>query len=533
MPHRSDDPATIERDRREATRVGMTLAFHARQAPDRPAITAPAGTRTFGELNARSNQLVRALRAGGLGSGDSVALVCSNRPEFAEVFGAVLRGGLRVTPINWHLTAQEIAYIVENCDAQALVGDARFAEVLFAAGGLCPKVAMRLAVGGEIGGFDPYDEVLDRFSGEDIDDPELGSQMLYTSGTTGHPKGVRRPPAAAARSTAATQITRMAAYVPGEDVHLCTGPVYHAAPLAFSLLGPLNVGVHVVMMDGWKPERCLASIERHRVTHSHMVPTMFHRLLALPEETRARYDVSSLRFIVHGAAPCPVHVKQAMIDWVGPIVYEYYAATEGFGSIVTPDVWLAHPGTVGMPPPGQVRVLAEDGRELGPNQIGKLYLRAPEGGRFEYYKDLQKTASAYRDDSGYFTLGDMGYVDDEGYLFLSDRSADVIISGGVNIYPAEVDAVLLTHPAVADSATVGVPNEEWGEEVRAVVTLRAGFIRSDALEVELVAHCREHLAHYKCPKRVDFVEELPRHDTGKIYRRLVRERYWQGHEKKI
>jgi long-chain acyl-CoA synthetase len=222
-----------------------------------------------------------------------------------------------------------------------------------------------------------------------------------------------------------------------------------------------------------------------------------------------------------------------MIEWLGPIVYEYYAATEGFGALVTPEVWLERPGTVGLPPEGQVLVIGDDGSELGPGEVGRLYLRAPEGGRFEYYKDARKTEGAYRGDSAYFTLGDMGYKDADGYLFLSDRSADVIISGGVNIYPAEVDAALLTHPAVADSATVGAPNDEWGEEVRAVVTLRDGYVRSDALEVELVAHCREHLAHYKCPKRVDFVEELPRHDTGKIYRRLVRERYWLGHEKKI
>jgi long-chain acyl-CoA synthetase len=511
----------------------MAIAVHARDQGEAPAVTAPAGARTWASLNARANQLVRALHAAGLRSGDSVALVCSNRPEFAEVFAAVMRSGLRVTPINWHLTAQEIAYIVDNCDARALVGDARFAETLFEAGAQSPDVRLRLAVGGEIGGFDDYEVALAPHGAGDIPDPELGTQMLYTSGTTGHPKGVHRPAAAAARASAATQIARLAAYAAGKDVHLCTGPLYHAAPLAFSLLGPLNVGVHVVMMDGWKPERCLALIEEHRVTHSHMVPTMFHRLLALPEEVRARYDLSSLRFVVHGAAPCPVHVKQAMIDWLGPIVYEYYAATEGFGSLVTPEVWLERPGTVGLPPEGQVRVLGEDGEPVGPGQVGKLYLRAPEKGRFEYYKDAAKTEGAYRGDSGYFTLGDMGYVDEDGYLFLSDRSADVIISGGVNIYPAEVDAVLLTHPAVADAATVGAPNEEWGEEVRAVVTLREGHMRSDALEVELVAHCREHLAHYKCPKRVDFVEELPRHDTGKIYRRLVRERYWQGHEKKI
>jgi long-chain acyl-CoA synthetase len=263
------------------------------------------------------------------------------------------------------------------------------------------------------------------------------------------------------------------------------------------------------------------------------VPTMFHRLLGLPDELRQRLDLKSLRVILHGAAPCPVHVKQAMMEWLGPIVYEYYASTEGFGSFVRPEVWLQRPGTVGKPAPDQVRILDDAGQPVPPSQVGKIYLRAPEGARFEYFKDEAKTASAYRSDQPYYTLGDMGYMDEEGFLFLSDRSADVIISGGVNIYPAEIDAVLLTHPGVADTATVGVPDDDWGEAVRAVITLRNGYAPGDALEHELIEHCRARLAHFKCPRRVDFVDELPRHDTGKIYRRLVRDRYWQGRERRI
>jgi long-chain acyl-CoA synthetase len=501
----------------------MTLALHARVAPDRLAVVSPFGDRTFAELNANANRLVRALRTRGIGAGDALVLVLANRPEFAEVMAACQRMGVRVTPANWHLTAGELAYIVADSDAAVVVGDARFASAVAPASDGAP---IRLAVGGSIDGFDAYADALAEHPGDDITDPVLGRTMLYTSGTTGRPKGVDRPAAAAAAVTAlATAVAGATRYDATTDVHLCTGPLYHAAPLAFSLLGPLAYGVTVVLMDGWDAEETLRLVERHGVTHTHMVPTMFHRLLALPDDVKGRYDVSSMRVVLHGAAPCPVPVKQALIEWLGPVVYEYYAATEGGGTFVGPEEWLKKPGTVGRPVGEEmIRILDPvDDTDLGPDAIGTVYLRAPAEGRFRYYKDDAKTASSYRGD--YFTLGDHGYLDADGYLFLTGRSAELIISGGVNIYPAEVDAVLLMHPAVADAGTIGIPDDEWGEVVHSVVELKEGVASSAELAQELVIWCQDHLAHYKCPRAVDFVDELPRHDNGKLYRRKLRDMY--------
>jgi len=528
-------PYTIERstlDRRSASRCGMGLAWYASETPERPAILAPAGDRSFDQLNARANQLVRALRARGLQAGDAVALVCTNRPEFAEVYSAVLRCGLRLTPINWHLTGPEMAYIVNDCGARALIGDVRVAEALGAAAAEIPKTDVRIAIGGALSGFDRYDEVLEEESTADLTDPTLGATMLYTSGTTGRPKGVRRSAPARVRPGLAL-VAHHTNYQRERDMNLCTGPLYHAAPLAFSLAGPLAAGVGIVLMERWDSEEALRLIEQHRITHTHMVPTMFHRLLSLTESVRSQYDLSSMAMILHGAAPCPVAIKGALMEWLGPIVYEYYAATEGWGSFVTPEVWLERPGTVGKPEDGQVRIAGESGDALPPGEVGKIYLRTPTHDRFKYHGDKAKTRGAYDSSGEYFTLGDVGYLDEQGYLYLTDRSADLIISGGVNIYPAEVDAVLLSHPAVADCATIGIPSEDWGEEVRAVVELRAGQVGTDALSGELTAFCRERLAHYKCPRGIDFTHTLPREDSGKIFRRRVREKYWSDRERKI
>jgi len=505
---------------RTAVERGMAVATYAADDPDRAAIVSEFGNRTYAELNDRSNRLVRALRRRGLVAGDAVGLLARNRPEFAEVYAACLRAGWRLTPVNFHLTGPEAGYILDDCDAKAFVADAGFAEAAGDAVTHAPADTARLAIGGDIGGFEPYDGALAAEDGDDIDDPTLGSTMLYTSGTTGRPKGVVRGDRGTAVSSA---ITTMLGYRPG-DVHLCAGPLYHAAPLAYSLAIPLAAGATVVVMDRWDAEETLRLVERHRVTHTHMVPTMFHRLVQLPDEVRDRYDLSSMRSIVHGAAPCPVAVKQRMIEWWGPVLWEYYAATEGSATRVDSNTWLTKPGTVGKPNPlDQVLVGDEDGQPVPAGQVGLVWLKAPSTGRFNYFKDDGKTASTYRGD--YFTLGDMGYFDEDGFLFLTDRTANLIISGGVNIYPAEVDAVLLEHPAVGDVATIGVPNAEWGEEVKAVVEPTPGVEPTPALADELVAFCRDRLAHYKCPRSVDFVDSLPRQDNGKIYKRLLRDRY--------
>jgi len=513
---------SVETQRRqELADKGMTLAFWADRQGDREAIISPTGTRTFKELNENANRLARALRRRGLRAGDAVALLCDNRPEFAEVLCACQRAGLRLTTVNWHLTVDEVAYMVSDCEAKALFADTPRGEVAVGAAARADAEVLVVAIGGGFEGAESYDQMLAGEDGADLEDAVLGTSMLYTSGTTGRPKGVSRPQG----GTPSSFNLNIYGYAEdADDRHLCTGPLYHAAPLLFSLAVPLAFGVGVVLMERWDAEDALHLIDAHKITHTHMVPTMFHRLLSIPEETRRRYDVSSLRYVLHGAAPCPVVTKQRLIEWLGPIVSEYYAATEGLGSFVDSATWLAHPGTVGKPlAEGLVIVADVSGTPLPAGETGLVFLKAVDGVGFEYYKDPAKTADTYVGE--YFTLGDVGHFDEDGYLYLTDRSANLIISGGVNIYPAEVDAILLEHPAVGDVGTIGVPDSEWGEAVKAVVELQPGLQPSDELAAELIAHCRDRLAHYKCPRTVDFVDELPRLDNGKLYRQVLRERY--------
>jgi long-chain acyl-CoA synthetase len=506
---------------RAAADRGMLPSYWADQRGDAVALMSDAGNRTYNEWNANANRLVRALRARGVRAGDGIAVMCSNRPEFVEVAAAAQRSGLRFTTINWHLTADEAGYIVDDCEATAFIADVRFAATARDAAELAPRLKARISVGAEIDGFDAWDKVLAAEDGHDIDDPQIGATMLYTSGTTGRPKGVRRP----AEPRGGLGVAMLTQYRADRHVHLCTGPLYHAAPLAFSLSAPASMGVPIVLMDGWSAEQTLALIERHRVTHTHMVPTMFHRLLSLPDDVKARHDISSLTFVIHGAAPCPVDVKQRLIEWLGPVVWEYYAATEGAGTLVGSEEWLAKPGTVGkVTPDDHVKILDESGAEVPRGTIGTVYLKAP-AGRFEYFKAPEKTEGAYR--GTHFTLGDVGYVDDDGYLFLTDRSAHLIISGGVNIYPAEVEAALLSHPAVGDVGVVGRPDDEWGEVVVAAVEPQPGVEPSPALASELIEWSRDRIAHYKCPREVVFLEHLPRHDNGKLYKQQLREQLRQ------
>jgi long-chain acyl-CoA synthetase len=508
-----------------ALRTGTINSLWAELQPDVPAVIAPQGTRTYAELNSRANQIVRMLRAAGITAGDSVALLCSNRPEFIEVLQATNRSGLRLTPINWHVTADEAAYVVADCGAKAFFADARFAEVA-AKAAAAANPGLKLAIGEPIDGFDDYETALSGFDGSNLDDPMLGQTMMYTSGTTGRPKGVHREMTGAMSTAAMTQLQTLqeaSGFQPGKDASLVTGPAYHAAPLTFTIAVPLAFGITLVLMDDWDAEETLRLIQEYRITHTHMVPTMFHRMLSLPANVRSKYDISSMRLIWHGAAPCPVPVKQAFLEWFGPVVWEYYGATEGLTTIVDSEQWLARPGTVGRPQDDQIQIRDDDGNILPPGEPGTLYIKAPEEGRFRYYGDEQKTSNAYVGE--YYFLGDVGYLDEDGWLFLTDRSANLIISGGVNIYPAEVEAALITHPAVGDVAVIGVPNQEWGEEVKAVVEVQPGLVGSPELAAELLKHARANLPSYKCPRTVDFIDRLPREDNGKLYKRKLREEY--------
>jgi long-chain acyl-CoA synthetase len=501
----------------DAALTGMTASVWADVKGGETAIIDPHGARSFFDINDAANRLVRFLRRRGIGPGASIALMCSNRGEFVEVVSAALRGGYRLTPVNWHLTADEVAYIINDCEAKVLVAETRYPAALAAE---APRVEVRLSIGADAAGFIPYAEALAGEVGADIEDPVMGGVMLYTSGTTGRPKGVWRRVA-----------TTVLLPGPGliDDVQLCAGPAYHAAPLAFDVRSALAQGNLLVFLDRWDSEGVLAAIERHRVTRAHLVPIMFQRLLALPPEVKARYDLSCLRYIIHGAAPCPPEVKKAMIDWWGPIIHEYYAGSEGgVGFLIDSHEWLAKPGTVGrLPTPEAIKLYDEGGAEITErNRPGMIYFQVSPIAPFEYFNDPAKTASAHR--GAYFTLGDVGYLDSDDYLFLTGRTAECIISGGVNIYPQEIDNEIIKHPAVEDSCAIGVPNAEWGEEVKVVVTLHPGQEASDALGADILAFARARLAGFKAPRSLDFAAELPRSPAGKIQRGKVRAPYWAG-----
>jgi long-chain acyl-CoA synthetase len=519
------DLAALESRTGEAAKSGMQPAIWAELTPDRVAIYDYTGQdRTFGELNANANRVARLLRGAGLKAGDAVALACSNRAEFCDVLFGALRIGLRLTPVNWHLTGEEIGYVVKDCEAKAFFADVRIAAAAQTAIAQAPDLLLKVAIGGPIAGFADYDAATRPLDGSNIEDPERGYTMLYTSGTTGRPKGVFKPGTVYGAFNAEADRER--------DVYLCTGPAYHAAPLAGNVRAPLLNGLPIVFLDRWDSEEVLRLIETHRVTHSHLVPIMFQRLLALPAETRAKYDLSSLKRINHGAAPCPPEVKRAMIEWLGPVLSEYYAGSEGgAGFRVSSEEWLSKPGTVGkLPYEGAARIMSDAGEECGVGVAGTIYMKVPAAG-FEYYKDQKKTEASRMGD--YFTLGDIGYFDEDGYLFLTGRSAETIIAGGVNIYPQEIDNELIKHPAVEDSCTIGVPHDEYGEEVRAVIQLKAGHAASDALRDEILAFAVANLARFKIPRGLDFVGELPRSAAGKVLRNRVREPYWAGRARQI
>jgi long-chain acyl-CoA synthetase len=451
-----------------------------------------------------------------------------------ELYLAATQAGWYLVPINHHLTAPEIAYIVDDSGAKVLVADERFgAASRAAADEIGFPAAARFAVG-DIPGFQPYASLTADASSDTPAERTAGAVMNYTSGTTGRPKGVRRRLMPVEPETMASMVSMLLAMFGiefgGDGVHLVGSPLYHTAPLVFAGVS-MHVGHTLVLMDKWTPEDSLALMALHRVTTSHMVPTQFHRLLALPDDVKRRYDLSSLRHMIHAAAPCPVDVKRRMLAWWGPVIYEYYAASEGGGTIVTPDEWLRYPGTVGRPWPGsEVRILDDDGAMRATGEPGTVYMQLGVQD-FEYHKDPGKTSANRRD--GFFTVGDIGYLNDDGYLFLCDRKIDMIISGGANIYPAEVEAALLAHPKVGDVAVFGIPDDDWGEQVKAVIEPAAGVAPGPALAEELLAFCAANIAKYKSPRSIDFIAEMPRDPNGKLYKRKLRDPYWQGRERRI
>ncbi|MDJ0385582.1 acyl-CoA synthetase [Streptomyces sp. G-G2] len=508
--------------------------------PDRTVLVAPEGEEwTAGRLHADANRLVHGLRAAGLERGDVFAVVLPNGVEFVTAYLAAAQAGFYLVPVNHHLVGPEIAWIVSDSGAKVLIAHERFAE---AATGAADEAGLpashRYAVGtvgtvgtvGAIGGFRPYAELLDGQSAEPPADRTLGWVMNYTSGTTGRPRGIRRPlPGKLPEETYLGGFLGIFGIRPFEgNVHLVCSPLYHTAVLQFAGAS-LHIGHPLVLMDKWTPAEMLRLMAVHHCTHTHMVPTQFHRLLALPQEVKDQYDVSSMRHAIHGAAPCPDHVKRAMIEWWGSCVEEYYAASEGGGAFATAEDWLKKPGTVGKAwPISELAVFDDDGNRLPAGELGTVYMKMSTGG-FSYHKDEGKTKKNRIGD--FFTVGDLGLMDEEGYLFLRDRKIDMIISGGVNIYPAEIESALLTHPAVADAAAFGIPNGDWGEEVKAVIEAAEGHEPGEALAAEILAHCERQLAGYKRPKTVDFIETMPRDPNGKLYKRRLREPYWEGHDR--
>lgn len=482
-------------------------------------------TLSYAEMDDASMRLAQLFHAAGLRPGDHVAILVENHSRYFEVYWATQRSGLYLTPINWHLKAEEAGYIIEDCGAAALITSAGLAGV---AASLAPYLGgcrIRLVIDGSIDGFERYEDAVTAFPAERLAHEEEGSIMFYSSGTTGRPKGILRPLEGVGFGSSPGALVALLTAVFGvtkETSYLCPAPLYHAAPLGWST-AIQRLGGTIVVMERFDPAGALAAMERYRTTHAQFVPTHFVRMLKLPDEVRTGHDLSALQSAIHAAAPCPVGVKQQMMDWWGPKIHEYYAGSEGNGfCYVHPLQWLAHPGTVGKPLMGTLHILDEDGNELPAGEAGQIWFES--GVQFEYHNDPAKTANAFNE-RGWSSLGDVGYLDGEGFLFLTDRISHMIISGGVNIYPQETENVLTMHPAVADVAVIGVPNEDLGEEVKAVVVLTDPSAAGPDLARELITYCRDRLAHYKCPATVDFTDDLPRLPTGKLLKRELKLRY--------
>ena len=514
----------------DSSETTLYPGYWAGLTPDKPAVVmATSGESiTYGELDALANRLSHWFRSIGLERGDHVAFCMENRVEYLPILWGCHYAGLYYTAFSTRLNADEASYIVNNSGSKALIVSPAMAEIAAGLLSTTPEVRARLVVGGNLEHHEPFEAALSGLPSTPLPDRVETNDMLYSSGTTGRPKGVKVPQSGEPLGSG-EPVSRLAValFDYGQDcVYLSPGPLYHAAPLRFSR-SALRVGGTVVVMEKFDAEGALQAIERFSVTTSQWVPTMFLRMLKLPDNVRTAYDLSSLTCAIHAAAPCPIEAKEQMIDWWGPIIHEYYAGTEGNGlTYCNSEQWLAHKGTVGTPILGIVHILDDDGNEVPTGEEGGVYFSG--AGSFAYHGDADKTADAYAP-NGESTLGDIGRVDEDGFLYLTDRRAFMIISGGVNIYPQEAENALSMHPDVFDVAVFGVPNDDMGEEVKAVVqptTMPSTPEEARTLETALIAHCREQLANVKCPRSVDFRSELPRHPTGKLYKRLLKDEYW-------
>jgi long-chain acyl-CoA synthetase len=504
--------------------------------PDYLAIVDPDGTEhAAGTLLARANQVVHALRDVGLKPGDTVAAVLPNGSNPMHIYLAALQAGWYYVPINYRLSPPEIAYILRDSDAKAFVSHERFAALASTAAEEAGIPANARLAHGAVPGFRDFNELVDAQPTTQPEDRKTGAAMHYTSGTTGRPKGVRRKLPEIDPDTSAELFTFFFLIfgIPQRDgnVHLSTSPNYHTAVTTFAG-NALHAGHTVVFMDKWDPEETLRLIERYGCTHTHMVPTQFHRMLQLPDAVRAKYDVSAMKWAIHAAAPCPVDVKQKMLAWWGPVIWEYYAATEGGGTVAPPEEWIQYPGTVGRTwPNSEIKIVDDDGKVSPTGTPGIVWMRMGSGD-FEYKGDQAKTNESH-DAEGYFTVGDVGYFNDAGYLFLCDRKSDMIIAGGVNIYPAEIEGEILAHPGVGDVAVFGIPDDDMGEQIKAVVEPAPGVAADDALRASIMDHLAGRLAKFKWPRSIDFADELPREPTGKLLKRKLRDPYWENRERAI
>ena len=512
----------------------MHIREYSKTTPDKPAIimAGTGETITYRQLDERSNQGAQYFRSIGLNIGDHIAFLMENNSRFFEICWAAQRAGLYYTAISSRLTMEETAYIINDCGARIFITSTYKSELAAQLADRTPNVEQRLMIDGTIPGYQSYEDHVAHFPTTPLADECEGADMLYSSGTTGRPKGIKpieigRP---IGSEDSLYNLLRTIYKFSGDAIYLSPAPLYHAAPLRYNMRCQ-RFGATCVIMEHFDAENYLRLVEKYKITHTQLVPTMFVRMLKLPDEVRLKYDVSSLITAIHAAAPCPEKVKYQMMDWWGPILCEYYGGTEGNGyCAVSPQEWFDHPGTVGRALVGILHILDEDGNELPVGETGAVYFS--DGKDFTYHNDPERTAQSHNE-KGWSTLGDVGYMDEDGFLYLTDRQSYMIISGGVNIYPQEIEDLLLTHPKVYDAAVFGVPNEEFGEEVKAVIQPIDMKLAGPDLSTELIEFCRANISHVKCPRSVDFEAELPRHPTGKLYKRLLKDKYWGDKKSRI